>query len=162
MYLDIGFPYHKYTDSKKAKFFGCMHLESRTSRQQVFTTFLNVLVRVFITNVMLIYNELQSHPDISSKQLQFFWMKDVLFANRLLIAFCSCVNVEVFENIYRNFVPVKDYDSRCFKIVNEHYLKYLDAREQYYLRHRREKNFDEKKFDLICLHQSKLEFYLSK
>ena len=144
MYLDIGFPYHKYTDSKKAKFFGCMHLESRTSRRQVFTTFLNVLVRVSITNVMLIYNELQSHPDISSKQLQFFRMKGVLFACRLLIAFCSCVNVEVFENIYRNFVPVQDYDSRCFKIVNEHYLKYLDARDQYYLRHRREKNFDEK------------------
>ena len=120
----------------------------------------NVLVRVSINNVMLIYNELESHPEISSKQLEFFQVKGVLFAFRLLIAFCSCVNLEVFENIYKNFVPVKDYDSRCFQIVNDHCLKYLDAREQYYLKHRREKNFDEKKFDLIWLHQSKLEFYL--
>ena len=88
---------------------------------------------------MLIYNELQSHPEISSKQLQFFWIKCVLFAYRLLIAFCSCENIEVFENIYKNFVPVKDYDSRCFKIVNEHYLKYVDAKEQYFLEHTRER-----------------------
>ena len=79
VYLDIVFLYYKQIDSKKAKFFGCMHHESRTSRQQVFTNFLNVLVRVSINTVMLIYNELQSHPEILSKQLHLFWMKGVLF-----------------------------------------------------------------------------------
>ena len=54
----------------------------------------------------------------------------------------------------------KDCDSRCFKIVNGHYLKYLDAREQYYLKHRREKDFDEKRFDLIWLRPSELQPYL--
>ena len=28
MYLDTVFPYHKYIDSNKAEFFGCMHHES--------------------------------------------------------------------------------------------------------------------------------------
>ena len=91
---------------------------------------------------MLIYNELESHPEISFKQLHFFQERGNQFPYDLMISLYSCVNVETFENIYKNFVPVKDYDSRCFKIVNEHYLKYLDAKEQCYLKYRREKNFD--------------------
>ena len=37
-----------------------------------------------------------------------------------MIAFCSCVNIEVFENIYKDFSPGKDYDSHSFKIINGH------------------------------------------
>ena len=142
MYLDIVFPHYKYIDSNKSKCFGCMHHESRTSSRQVFITFLNVLFRVCINNVVLIYNELESHPEISFKQLHFFQERGNRFHYDLMISFYSCVNVETFENIYKNFVSVKDYDSRCFKIVNEHYLKYLDAKEQCYLKYRKEENFD--------------------
>ena len=50
----------------------------------------------------------------------------------LLFSFFSSVNLKTFENIYKNFVPVKDYDSRCFKIVNEHYLKHSELKEEYF------------------------------
>ena len=137
-----------------------MHHESRNSSCQVFISFLKVFVRIYLNKVVLIFNELESHPEISYKKLYCFRSKGNQFVYDLLILFCTCVNLEPFENIYKNFVPVKYYDSRCFKTVNEHYLKYLNAREIYYLKHRREKDFDEKKFDLIWLDQSKLKFYL--
>ena len=70
------------------------------------------------------------------------------------------MNAEPFEKIYQDFVSLKDYDSRCFKILNKPYLKYLEFRKRYYLKHRREEDFDEQKFDLICLCPKKLEPYL--
>ena len=74
----------------------------------------------------------------------------------LLMIFCFyfvLCKPETFENIYKNFVPIKDYDSRCFKIVNEHYFKYSELKEECCLKHRKDKHFDEKKFDLIWLNQ---------
>ena len=47
-----------------------------------------------------------------------------------MIEFCSCVNIEVFENIYKYFRPGKDYDSRFFKIINKHYLNSLEYKEK--------------------------------
>ena len=160
MYLDIKYLYHKFVDSNKSKSFGCMNYESRKNSRQVITSFLNVFIRVYINNAVLILNELQRNPEVSFEQCYFFQQKGNQFAYDLLISFCSCVNLEPFEKIYKNFVPVKDYDSHCFKIVNEH-LKYLDTREQYYLKHRRENDFDEKRFDLIWLCPSKLQPYLT-
>ena len=67
------------------------------------------------------------------------------------------MNAKHFEKIYQNFVSVKDYNRSCFKILNNHYLIYLGLRERYYLKHRREEEFDEKKFDLIWLCSKNLE-----
>ena len=32
--------------------------------------------------------------------------------------------------IYAEFVPSKDYHSRCFRIINIHYLKYISKKEK--------------------------------
>ena len=111
------------------------------------------MVRVYVNNVELIYSELESHPGISYEQLHFFRERASRFAYDLLLSFCSSINLKTFENIYRNFVPVKDYDSRCFKIVNEQHLKYSELKKEYFLKYRKDEHFDEKKFDLICLNQ---------
>ena len=89
MYLDVVFPYYKYIDPTQSKLFGCLYYETRTSSQQVYTTFLNILVRVYIQNVMLIYKELQTHPEITEDQLNFFQRKGILSVYGLMIAFCS-------------------------------------------------------------------------
>ena len=34
-------------------------------------------------------------------------------------------NIDIFQIIYHNFSPVTEYDSRCFKIINKHYLDYI-------------------------------------
>ena len=32
--------------------------------------------------------------------------------------------------IYAEFIPNKDHDSRCFKIINAYYLKYTSEKEK--------------------------------
>ena len=107
-----------------------MYYEARRNSQVVFTTFLSILLRVYINNVMLISDELEGCPGIIENQLCFFNEKGIQSAYRLMIAFCSRVNIEVFENIYKNFRPGKDYDSRCFKIINRHYLNSVEYKEK--------------------------------
>ena len=36
----------------------------------------------------------------------------------------------IFLKINAEFIPNKDYDSRCFKIINAHYLKYISEKEK--------------------------------
>ena len=107
-----------------------MYYEAQRNSQVVFTTFLSILLRVYINNVMLISDELEGCPGIIENQLCFFNEKGIQSAYRLMIAFCSRVNIEVFENIYKNFRPEKDYDSRCFKIINRHYLNSVEYKEK--------------------------------
>ena len=87
-------------------------------------------------------------------------LKGSQFAYDLLISLCSCLNVKLFEKIYQDFAPLKYYTSSCFKIVNKHCLRYLELRERHYLKQRREKGFDKKRFELIWLCPKKLEPYL--
>ena len=61
--------------------------------------------------------------------------------------------------MYQTFVPVLDYDLRYFKIINPHYVKYLNAWEWYHLKHRHEKHYVEEKFDLIWLQQGSVIDY---
>ena len=46
-----------------------MRLEEAVSK---FLTFLSILVRVYINNFMLIYDELEGYPGITENQLNFF------------------------------------------------------------------------------------------
>ena len=51
---------------------------------------------------------------------------------KLMLPFCLCADVLTFRKIFDNFVPEKDYDVISFKILNEHYLKYLRDKEIFY------------------------------
>ena len=77
---------------------------------------------------MLIYDELEGYPGITENQFNFFQQKGIRSAYGLMIALCSCVNIEVFENIYKDFRPGKDYGSRCFDYLTlfKHYLNSLE------------------------------------
>ena len=125
MYLDTYYPHYKYIDSENAKLFSCLYYEARRSSEQVFTTFLGILVRVYINNVMLIYDELDGYTGITENQLNFFQQKGIWSVYGLMIAFSSCVNIEIFENIYKDFRPGKDYDSHCFKVGLSSFKKFL-------------------------------------
>ena len=138
-----------FIDPDKAKFYGCLQFEFRKNSREVLTTFLSIFVRVYINNVLLICNEIRRNPEVSFEQRSNFRQKGSCLAYDLLLSLCYSMNVEHFEKIYQNFVSVKDYNSSCFKILNKHYLIYLELRERYYLKHRREEDFDEKKFDLV-------------
>ena len=146
-----------FLDPNKAKFYGCMQFVCRKNSREVLTTFLSIFVRVYLNNVLWICNEIRTIPEPSSEQYSNFRQKGTHLAYNLLISLCCSMNAEPFEKIYQDFVSLKDYDSRCFKILKKPYLKYLEFRKRYYLKHRREEDLDEQKFDLICLCPKKLE-----
>ena len=77
MYLDTYYPYYKYINSENAKLFSCLYYEARRSSEQVLTTFLSILVRIYINNVMLISDELEDYPGITENQLNFFQQNSI-------------------------------------------------------------------------------------
>ena len=83
---------------------------------QVFLTFLSILVRLYLNNVLFIYNELETYPGISYEQLYSFQNSGTNLAYDLLLSFCVCVILEPFEKTYQSFVPVLDYNLNCFKL----------------------------------------------
>ena len=98
-----------FIDPDKAKFYGCLQLECRKNSREVLTTFLSIFVRVYINNVLLICNEIMTNPDVSFEQYSNFRQKGGRLTCDLLISLCQySVNIEPFEKIYQNFVPVKD------------------------------------------------------
>ena len=129
MYLDIKHPHRMFLDPNKAKFYDCMQFVCRKNSREVLTTFLSIFIRVYLNNVLLIFNEIRTIPEVSFEQYSNFRQKGARLAYNLLISLCCSMNTEPFEKIYQDFVPLKDYDSNCFKILNKHYLKYLEFRE---------------------------------
>ena len=44
--------------------------------------------------------------------------------------FLCRMNSDVYLCVYLHFVLNKDYNSNCFKIINRHYLKYIEDKEK--------------------------------
>ena len=75
--------------------------------------------------------------------------------------FCLNVKFNSFFKIYDSFSPIVDYNCCYFKIVNKHYLKFVEARENYVLKHYKDKNYSIKNFYKIWrLNSQKLNDYL--
>lgn len=68
--------------------------------------------------IVLIFNELQRQSEISTEQSHFFRRKVDDFATIFCFHFFFSVNLGAFERMFKNFLPIKGYDSRCLKIVN--------------------------------------------
>ena len=94
LYLDVVYPYYKYIIIEQSKLFGCQHYEARKSSCEVFLTFLSILVRFYLNNVLFIYNELETYPGISNEQLNSFRNSGINLVYDLLLPFCACVNLE--------------------------------------------------------------------
>ena len=47
------------------------------------------------------------------------------YANKLHRNFSLNVKADTFNVIFSTFVPVCDYASNCFKIINKHYLDHI-------------------------------------
>ena len=59
--------------------------------------------------------------------LDFFHDEFFTHAYRLMHRFlCRTCPIK----IYAEFIPNKDHDSRCFKIINAYYLKYISEKEK--------------------------------
>ena len=66
-----------------------------------------------------------------------------------------------FNSFYDYFSPIVNYNCCCFKIVNKHYLKFVKTRENYVLKHYKDKNYSIKIFYKIWrLNSPKLNDYV--
>ena len=79
----------------------------------------------------------------------------------LMWKFCFNVKFNSFFEIYESFSPIVDYNCCCFKMVNKHYLKFVEARENYVSKYYKDRNYSIKKFYKIWrLNSQKLNDYL--
>ena len=60
--------------------------------------------------------------------------------------FCLSCHFKPFFVIFDTFSPITDYNCRCFKILNSHPLRFVEAKGNYISKHSREKDFDIEKF----------------
>ena len=60
--------------------------------------------------------------------LQFFNDECFSLVYRLMCKFLFYTNPDIYFYIYLHFVPGKDCDSSCFKIINCHYLKHIEEK----------------------------------
>ena len=67
-------------------------------------------------------------------------------AVNLMWKFCLNVKFNSFFEIYDSFSLIVYYNCCCFKIVNKHYLKFVEARENYVSKHYKDKNYSIKNF----------------
>lgn len=81
-------------------------------------------------------------------------MGKCFFLGRLflvLLDFCLNVKFDSFFKIFDSFASYDDYNCRCFKKLNKHYLQFADAQQNYCLKHGREKKFTIENFRPIWL-----------
>ena len=90
--------------------------------------------------------------------------KDIVSSAAADLLWQVCLNVKFssFNEIYdSSFSPIVDYSCCCFKIVNKHYLKFVKTRENYLLKHYKNKNYSIKNFYKIWrLNNPKLNDYI--
>ena len=54
--------------------------------------------------------------------------------------FLCRTNPDIYFCIYLHFVANKDYNSNCFKIINWHYLKYIEDKGKQQQQQQQQKN----------------------
>ena len=84
--------------------------------------FPEILLRIYLNITKSIY-EILTKKYTHGYSLNFFHHKCLSHAYRLMYMFLCRTQSIMYLEIYAEFVPDKDYDSRCFKIINTHYLK---------------------------------------
>ena len=83
-----------------------------------------------------------------------------LFTYVLMFSFCLNCHLKPFFAIFYTFSPSADYNCCCFKILNSHQLKFVEAKENYITKHFRDKDFDiEKVYEIWRIGGRKLEPY---
>ena len=103
-----------------------------------------MLVRIYVNTFFLI--NLKNDFGLSEEQAETY--RECVFhsAYVLMFYFCLSCHFKPFFVIFDTFSPITDYNCRCFKILNSHPLRFVEAKGNYISKHFREKDFDIEKF----------------
>ena len=104
------------TESRKE---GCMFFKTCNNAVQVYMTFVKILLRLYLNMTHKIYKLLTEKYEHDYK-LDFYHEECFRYASK----------PGIYLKIYSEFIPMKDYESRCFKIINHHYLKFISDKKK--------------------------------
>ena len=114
----------------------CLFFKTCNNQKDVRLVFTEILLRTYLNVTKNIY-------EIFTKKYKHFCWLDFINDECFRHAYClmrkfSChTNSDFYLHICLHFVPNKNYDSNCFKIINWHYLKYIEDKEKQKLKNKR-------------------------
>ena len=152
--------YGYWIDTYTHKVHGCFYFVNFWKPRQIFIYFLSILIRSYV-NIFFANDEKLKELIPGKFKTQIY--KKIVFSATADLMWEVCLNVKInsFYEIYDSFSPIVDYDCCYFKIVNKHYLKFVETRKNYVLKHYKDKNNSIKNFYKIWrLNSSKLNDYI--
>ena len=121
--LDICFLNQKYFCAIQSRKNGCMFFKSCNNSSQVFFVFIEIMMHLYLNRDSEPYRNLFKFvtTDFAYSTHRFDEALNISLKNafNLMSTFTQSASVDIFRTIYHDFSPVKDYESRCFKIINE-------------------------------------------
>ena len=90
-----------------------MFFKTCNNEAQVCMAFIEILLRLYLNMTKNIY-------DLLTKKYENQYCLEIFHDE------CPII----YLKIYSSFVSMKDYESRCFKIINSHYLKFISEKEK--------------------------------
>ena len=120
--------YRNWIDTNTHKIHGCFYFVNFWKPRQIFIYFLSILIRIYV-NIFFLKDE-KLNKLIPEK---FKIYRKIAFSAAVDLMWKFCLNVKFnsFFEIYDSFTPTIDFNCCYFKIVNKHYLKFVEARENY-------------------------------
>ena len=126
----VIFPSGRFEKIVKPKQNFCLFFESCNSQLDLIKFFTQTMLRVYFNSLHDIFADFDDKYGLSvfyqkkSSSVDIFSSDIALELNNFFI---NNENNEIFRYMHESFVPLKDYDSICFNIVNKNYLKYIIA-----------------------------------
>ena len=110
-----------------ATLIGCKFFRTCNNEAQVCMAFIEILLCLYLNMTKNIYDLLTKKYE-HQYCLEFFHEECFSHAYRLMDRFLCRTQPIIYLKIYSNFFPMKDYESRCFKIINSHCLKFISEK----------------------------------
>ena len=110
-----------------------MKFEQQERPQQLFIYFLSMLIRIYVNT----FFQINLKDDFGLTEDEAATYRECVFclAYALMFSFCLNCHFKPFFAIFDTFSPITDYNCRCFKILNSHQLKFVEAKENYISKH---------------------------
>ena len=111
----------------------CLKFEQQKRSQQLFIYFLSILIKIYVNTFFQI--NLKNDFGLTEDEAETYRKYVFRSAYALMFSFCLNCHFKPFFAIFDTFSPITDFNCRCFKILNFHELKFVEAKENYISKH---------------------------
>ena len=126
MFKSKNYSYHTLNETNKCS---CLFFKTCNNEVQICLIFIEILLRIYLNLTKNIY-EILTKKYTHNYSPYLFHDECFTHAYLLMYKFLGLTSPSILIKIYAGFVPNKDYDSRCFKIINTYYLKHISEKKK--------------------------------